>query len=176
MPFQRVRRDTKWVHYARGTRGPRGRVQTPVGADVRGSSAEISLFPGRFLFALPEPGRGPAPQAAMGLWRWQATKWFGRDSMSGGSCLVQMSMQWMQRGANRHTGSGLMGEASSPLSMIRSWRLWMRGTGMAESNALGVGVQRFFKKSFRRSLFHQPSPGTLPQCCRRSGSRPRGRG
>ena len=65
-------------------------------------------------------GPRSAPQLPMGLWRWQATKWFGRASMSGGSSLVQMSMHWLQRAANRQTGSGLMGEVSSPLSRILS--------------------------------------------------------
>ena len=71
----------------------------------------------------------------MGAWRWQATKWFGRASMSGGSSLVHRFVHWLQRRANRQTGSGSMGEVSSPLSMIRFVRLWMRGSGWAESNA-----------------------------------------
>lgn len=40
-----------------------------------------------------------------------------------------------QRLANRHSGSGSMGEVSSPVIKIRSLRLWMLGTGMAESSA-----------------------------------------
>ena len=43
--------------------------------------------------------------------------------------------QESQRPANLQIGSGVIGEVISPFSKMRSGRLRMRGTGIAESNA-----------------------------------------
>lgn len=67
--------------------------------------------------------------------KWQATRWPGASSASGGSWVRQMSWVFQQRVWNRQAPGGFSGLGASPVSRILRLRRVGSSTGTAESMA-----------------------------------------
>ena len=82
-----------------------------------------------------------------GSGKWQATRWPGASSFSGGSTVWQISCAFQHRVWNRHPGGGFSGLGTSPVSRIRSRRTRApaapagtgSGTGTADISATVYG-------------------------------------
>ena len=84
---------------------------------------------------------GVPPRARISSQKWQAVKWFGSTSISGGSFSRHSSWANGQRGWKRQPVGGLTGLGTSPVRIMR-WRLRSiagSGIGTAESSALVYG-------------------------------------
>src|ERR1017187_7492218 len=68
--------------------------------------------------------------------KWHATKWSFSTSRSGGSCSLQISIAYGQRGWNLHPEGGLTGLGTSPGRIILLICRSGSGTGTAERSAI----------------------------------------